>query len=698
MVWFAAALVGFHFHAPWEPKTNLLPPNFVKAAQFLLDHGLEDPRGCELRSAQYDLHVPIMNRGYAWVRPGQPTQLRNVINPSGIKVDAREVRGSVSFSNLLPRLQPESESGFPSHVWFEKGNALELVMLAIHGEEKLVRQQMDLLVKSHSGSPDQIPFQALQAFKSALYNISLDAFRRGDDEKALWLINQWQSDMQEFEKIVPLVWSSPYYNYGEEGKSVRSYFRISGETQGIQSELVTRVANKYRKPISMQDIDRMTISDQVPVLIEKLAESGDAGESEVDVGSSPMYRRLKEIRQRAVPALLVALRENNRITRLQPMTNYGRSLDSPIQFISVKSIVRQILAELAYQPSSRSDKQLEAYWNANLGKEDSVRVYEALRVALSSETPDSYVWYEPCRALLMDEKQANQTYIIGYSEQLMPGKISIRPEMAPLLDYRNLTVSTLLLNGIRSKSSSAEEALGLAQVAFHWRPNESLPALELACRKYLDSVLHPDPNRRAASEEHFAFILEARKSLGDSTTVDDENELATTIMTQPKNGHEYDAPGRYFLNHLGDPRVASLARKIFLNPTSTYNLSKSFKDNPFNIGAIASPIFTLPEGKSLANDMLNNREPFTEEQFQKFGYGEFKIDPTGRRIRVSGDSLRPCDLAARAFWYIKGCPEFQMKWPVNHRDRAIPNIRRFVNSLQLKDLKYKYSWRFGVVY
>ncbi len=343
----AIALVSFHAKVVWTPKPYLLPLDFVRAANFLLNHGLEDPRGCEMRAAKYNFGVPTMNRGYAWIRPGRSSQDKSVINAYGVKVETTGVGEAVSASKFLPKLQPESDNGFPSHDSFDKENALELMMLAIHGEEKLVSRQLDLVVKTRSGSSENIPLQALQAFKATLYHASAQAFKNGDFDQALRFIKMRYDDEAQFDQ------------------EVTPEFRLFGENPELRSELFTRVRNRATQTIPMAKIATQPVRDQVPLLIEKLAELGDHGESDNFSGSS-VYRRIKEIGVQAVPALLVALKQNKRISRLGPLSFDSRTISSPLQFITVKSIVRQILNELGNTHNQLSDDQLIAFWEKKL--------------------------------------------------------------------------------------------------------------------------------------------------------------------------------------------------------------------------------------------------------------------------------------------------------------------------------------------
>ena len=132
-------ILGLQVKASWQPMTNLLPPDFVKTAQFLLAHGMADPRGCELRNVQHDFYVPaewLSIGGYqvAWVR----SDTTKVITQYGIAVSAKSVGTIASTSRFLPRFQRDQNNQPLDIQFLDDDKILGLILAAVHGEEEIV--------------------------------------------------------------------------------------------------------------------------------------------------------------------------------------------------------------------------------------------------------------------------------------------------------------------------------------------------------------------------------------------------------------------------------------------------------------------------------------------------------------------------------------------------------------------------------
>ena len=700
MAMITLGLMACLFSRQWEPKTDLLPANFVHAAQFLLDHGLADPRGCELRTAVYDINVPSESFAFrganlAWVRPND----KQIITPYGITVPAKSIGPPGLYSQLLPRIQSGQNESFSNYLFLDDNTFLDLILLAIHGEEKLVAKYLDLISVNNRFDRDKVSFRALTGYKYALLSLSLSAFRQGNDDLALQYIKRTQQDLPEFELEVPKVWSKAEYAYSEEKRTDKSFFPFVREVPNFQQELEIRNHPSGIRHPSVDEISTKPVGEQAQLLIDLLPDIGNPNEKDNlyhVVESSKAYRKLVDLGQAAVPALISTLKSNQRYTRTL-VPRFGGPLKQLLQFTTVNSVAREALAELAFLPThSSTDNVVVSYWEQNLGKKDSTRAYEALLRSLGGDPMRDFSWQGASRALLTDEnsyaKLFNITSVNGYG-RIPFRKVSIRPEMRDVLKYSNPSVSELFVQGMRSKNTQVEAALEMAQTSFYWQPQQSLAALQAATRKYLDLVKKRGSSDDFYSEGLFGFVLDARKSIGDKTCAGDQSEYASILYSRSKSPN--DQAGAYFLNRLDDDKVRALAMRQFFDPGSARQAKDYMKENPFAIGIVGSPIIVLPEGRDLAERALNNRVPFSKDDFIKYGYGSYS-NLTNELLPY--DHLRQCDLAARALSYIKGCPEIGLDWPIKKRDGAIINIRKFLQKVELKDIHYKCPWRFGVVY
>ena len=693
-----ALVLGQQAYVHWQPRTKLLLPDFVRTAQFLLKHGLGDPRGCEFHLAKYDFNVPEESitlaggNSFAWVLPDQSTAQKQVITPFGISVAARSVGTFASPSLLLPRLRLSQDDPFSGLFDIEDKSILNLFLLAIHGEEEIVAKALQLLAVASPDQSKQIPIQALTGYKFALNSGALNAYGKGDDAQAFSFCNQAIGDLPDFEKIANELQPS------HSSQSPTYPFSFLHESMAVQKQILLRGSTPGKKILRLSEIDSKSVDEQVARLIEQLPEMGNPKSPEHSEWSSSgktMKGRLIEIGQPAVPRLLAALATDDRITRAQPMYRSGPSKQLP-RFVSVRTVVQDILRTLAFGTgNSASIPDIQTYWQANLGKTEFQRIYETL-------VDDSATWRWKYAALDLLQPSAKNPYIrYTVGSAIEPQNISVRTEMRKALGQSNPSVSDLLLKRVSvpyenlktfgSEVEKAEQLLTLAITSYYIKPDQSLPALKLSTTRFLASLSNPKIKEETFYSSHFGTVIEIRKRLGDQTYVADLETYADFLRsTEPKYGFE---ASRYFIERLDDPAVARLAKRVFFDPSSQHDVRGLAKSKPIFVGVLASDLLSLTEGRALANELLEDTTV---------------IDPkvidgnSNRRMVVSEDGissrdepthkytgLRVCDLAASSLTRVKGCPEFNLEWSPERRDRARRVLSSFVSQLGSRKLVIK---------
>ena len=699
MVGIVALVLAFQNHVAWEPRTKLLPAPFVKAVQFLLSHGISDPRGCELRIAKYASYVPgdyysgLGLNAYAWVRPGYAKGETQVITPYGIPVKAFSVGPHALTSKLISPLLSLTRGQSTNHLNLNDGTILSLVMMAIHGEEELVAKALRLISDYSKFQYDQIPVLALSAYKFALSNQALNAFARGDDALAAMFCNQALNDLAEFEKFEMEHKDSFPDHRGT------SFFDFMKETKSVSKELVRRTHLPTKNILSATEIASKPIDEQVSILIEQLPEAGNPNFPELEwhlFYPQSIGRRLLEIGQPAVPRLLAALDTNERLTRSQPMARSGPTRRLPL-FVSVKSTVRTVLLALEFRNFyETADDKIHEYWQQNLGKQDFQRIYETL-------TNDSATnrWAYAALALLQSKRNSLPPLQFGIGTSFDIQDIVVRPEMSAALNHANPSVSDLILKRLSASSKilrddrsdlyEVDKALSFALTSYYIDSEKCLPALQMASKSFLSSLSSSKTLGYYYSSSHFGAVVEARKRLGDQSYASDMAKYATHLRQHaPVNDLE---AAKYFVMRISDPAVAESAKGIFFDPSSQFSIRGFAKSNPMFLGVVATDLLNLPECRTETFKLLGNKSEIDSKFIESRASMRMVYDDDGQFWR-SGPKhaygiIRVCDLVAMSLVRVQGCPTFSLDWSVARRDQSIRSLRIFVQNLGTRKINFR---------
>ena len=702
-----AMVLGMQIRTEWEPKTNLLPPDFVKTAQFLLNHGLADPRGCELRYARYDFYVPseILYVGgraqIGWIIPGQTTDRKQVITPYGIVVAARSV-GSLSLTNrLIPRLPRGVNGQISDYLFLEDDTILGLFLMAIHGEEELVAKALHLISVASPEQSYYFSIGALAGYKFALYNTALRAYAKGDDVQAAAFCHRAIDDLAEFEMFVrELEQTKP-------NRSPSFPFSFFQEDMTVRKQILEREHLPARKNLSLFEIKMRPIDQQVSILIDLLSEVGNPKSPEFEGSSytsNTINGRLIEIGQLAVPRLLDALANDDRMTRAQPLYMSGPSKQLP-HFVSVKSVVRDILRTLAFAYNSRmTDEDIRSYWQKNQDKTEFQRIYQTLL-----DDSASLRWKYAALGLLQSDLKSNPYIRFQIGTSIEPQHIFVRPTMCDALLKASPSISDLMFNRLASSTrmiysfepelNGVDNLLTLALISYYIAPDQSLLGLKLASTKFLSSLSPKATQDYDFSTSHFAPVLEARRVLGDQSYISDLEMYATVLRSSPPT---YSLePAKYLIDRLRVPKIAKLTKSVFFDLESEYSVQRLAKSKPLYVGVIASELLTLPEGRAEAIRLLDDSTVVDSKIIENSTNHRRVYSNDGMYLRDepihSFETIRICDLVASALRRVKGCPEFNLDWPIQRRDGGRFKIQEFVKHLGFQKLIFKdRAWLNGI--
>jgi hypothetical protein len=437
----------------------------------------------------------------------------------------------------------------------------------------------------------------------------------------------------------------------------------------------------------------------VSILVDQLSEIGNSKSNEFSRWSGTtdtIMGRLIEIGQPAVPRLLAALDGNDRMTRSQPMMMSGPMKQLP-KFLSVKTIVRDILSQMAFNNGSvMSDDELRKYWQRNLGKSEFQRSYDILLDDSASQK-----WKYAALALLQSDSKSNPylRYQIGKSIDIQ--KISVRPEMRKALGQSNPSVSDLILKRLSvpyeklnlygSEREKSEQLLSLALTSYYIRPDRSLASLKLASKRFLDCLSNPKVKEDVFEDSYFEPVIEVRKKLGDESYLSDLSAYADFLRSTESRYRLYAS--NYFIERLNDPSVARLAKSVFFDSESHYSIRGLAKSKPLFVGVIASELLGLAEGRAEATALLDNSSAIDSKIVEGNTNRRAVFSDDGQYLREEPahayEAIRICDLVAHALQRVRGCPEFRLDWSIDRRDKARQKIKTFVNQLGSKKLVFK---------
>ncbi len=668
----------------WVPKTDLLPPEFVQTAQFLLDHGLPDVRGYQLKMLAKPAYMVIDDgdtptSNIVWVSPDGTTQ----VDAAGDIIPNRRVLRTALPSEGLPKVW--TRQGNEWSFWDLKSfQSIQLILTAIHGEEKLVSKFIKTL-PFYSGLETRLTDGAFRSFCSRQFARSLESFYDHDNKASIQGFSKVVKLTNEYSKL-----SEPWINATTDVRERKRYFEeFSSKSQSYLAQLNAETKSRTVW-LSPESLKTWPVQRQVSQLIDQLSLLGvKDGLDRVYFGSSRTTDRLLELDIKAVPQLLEAFTHEDRHTRIRPIVFTAQM--TIVEPWPVHRILRSMLSEMALRGPAgyMSDDELQAYWSKNLHKSLADRIYECLE-------SDSEADVFPAAICAFENPTGIPSRHVQNASLMAP--LRVRPEVLSSLIHRSPSVSELMFRHINRAPTKTEirrtisEVISLARLAYRWNAKESLPTLVSACGKYIlyAQLNGPGDNYEAAI---FGELLDARRQLGDQTYLEDLESYAGAL-SHATNVRRFDS-AFCVVDLAVTPEGQRIANRLFFKRPSSFNLDDCMRIDPSLISILGSPILNSAEGREQAIQYLKNELPIDTEKYQqRFGVtshqsenGDTEWIPM-RRF----SNLRICDLAADALRNVVNCPAFNLEWSQQRRDQALPAMIRFVEGLKDKSLKFR--WQF----
>ena len=680
---------------PWTPPKSNFPPEFVENTQFLLAHGLGDPRGGKFVSAKVIIASSWDGGGEAeilgWLIPKEGGNPERLIGTDGLVYRPLQVIGPADVKDALVDKPPTSQEYSHRDLSIREGKlSLLPCLLLVAGETSLVEKSGDL----------KAPFEALaNLYLVNKFHQAVSAHMRGDDQLALDQATDLQLNRQAF-----------IDEQRKQGKAIPGQVQ-SGDAFQFLAPIDDLVADSKRrlmegtpKPIDFSSLKSLPQQKRIQELITALDQVsarqwGQPGG--VSLYMDPIVKALVEEGDEAVQPLIDTIENDRRLTR---SVSFGRDFFPSRHLITVReaaySTFLTISQSFDYFGQSPIDvPAIRAYWKER-GKFSPAKRWV---MTLTDDQATPQKWVDAARELTSPEGmvRVGMTTLVGTEKQSSPMKgESLRtgqsPSISELLAKRTADSIAPASPGDIPQQFQLQYGLELALSLYKWDRPSSLDSLRLATNALMQAASHRNGEHLVlAYPRLLGEAMEGRVSLGDQGALKQYKDWLSSVHVR---GIGFDADRLFlpFVNRPIDPEVQRLANDLFLSPNSAWNLNQ-----PWKKGEGQPPIDALTLSPALVLNAVRNT--VLERLSDSSIVGTASIEKNLVRIQtntisysqsygLNGESdpqmpkvgtqipIRFGDRVADSLSKLEGAPAFKPYWPQASRDKAIARIRKFVES------------------
>ena len=686
--------------APWVPPQTTLPKEFVEAVAFMLENGLEDPRGLEFVEVQThrpDPYNTLGSKQIGWLLPNG----KEMINLLGLRRPVHSVVGKVDEAKIF-YLRPGIIYSEPQKY------ALMSALLLVDGKTQLAEAGF-----SKEGEQKHWFIYLSSLFLGTKFHAAVNLHNNGDDEGAFRLA-------QELQKLWPLYEARAAKGLTEREIQILTgmsylpptakplFFRFLTTIEDIARDSSRRI--KESRPI----LDPEKISNQderIAVRIQNLENAKAmirSGSGSASLASDSSIRSFMAEGAAAVEPLLRVLEKDDRLTR----TSNNRSGGLQRYLLTVKHAAKEILQSIMGVNIQLASEEAELAALKNFWRKyKSLSPEERWMKEIEDESAGRQRWMNATRNLFVRtnstrEGQWVRTVPIAPGEpepkfkaEVLRGKVN--PSLSELLARRSRRMLAEENKGIFDYESSLILALYLTK----WDPDAGLPVLQSATRA---TILE---SSRQGSQFNFDIVgpplgqaIAARYDLGDKVAFEEWFEWIKSI--EPIAGND-GGKSLYPLFALrSEPSVQKATDEIFAGKDSKWNLRKLAKADPYAIRHFAFSFFigTQPVRDALIEILSDETEIATvsldgSQMTIKFGNSshgssvsdEIRSKETHLPLIVGEQPVRVCDYVAYLLERLKGAPRVALYWPKEDRNAALAKLRDYFRHLP-KDLNEVLPW------
>ena len=308
---------------PWAPPAQGLPPSVADAAATLFSQGLADPRGCAYH--EVDVEVGSVWTGpdgvlttHGWVMPASGSGPRLAVLANGLVYPLVRVGGAADLAADVAQMaaQPRRlELAEREHAAASSLRVTTVALLLRLGEGNLAEDVWNAWAGQRA--PQQVPADPYVAMAQewvwALFDHALGAHMRGDDATAmatatelapLLVVVEAEADARGIPRIAAQGRLMPHVDFAAPAAELLS--------DQLRRASVTRTAADLAAARRLAPPARAVA---LVAWLDEVAARQDSQPGSVRLAREPLVQELVALGPAAAPALLAALRNDERLTR-----------------------------------------------------------------------------------------------------------------------------------------------------------------------------------------------------------------------------------------------------------------------------------------------------------------------------------------------------------------------------------------------
>ncbi|RYG35500.1 hypothetical protein EON81_12550 [bacterium] len=651
----------------WTPPKTRIPTEFVETVGFALANGLGDPRGGRYCEAQVSL-------GSLWGGKGTVVPLHGWLRQDGLFVawDGQTYRpesvgASIDLATETP--QPDLERLYSnpgaSRAAMNGRGAAALLLLA--GETSLAEKCWRA---SGEGEQEGASYDFCRRFLSSWFDRTVIAHMREDDREAAPLAQRLAVAAPKFEAFArKAAWlremrpgqTSPAFDFLQpiDALAADSARRLAAPKPKADLNAIAQMPKERRIPALIEALDDIDIQQLVrpfPLALER----------------TPAVKALVAEGTAAIPALLDCIEKDRRLTR---SVNIGLSESFERSLVSVKTAAVEAFGDI-YQIHRCITPEGNPWGIAEFrdfyAKMGDGSPEEVNYLRLLDDKAGFQVWEEAGRALLnplTNRSSAGQNWLREKKSPALSELVARRVE--------ELTVKPEAGSHTRFE---LQTALRLASMLAQRDPQAAVPVL----RKVTGFVGRIEEIDTGDFVGLYGAAIAWRLRL-EGPKKDRETMAEFEHAIAALNPSEYGGNLENMLFPLGRfsgrPEIDK-TRRLFKGPLSFDRAGRYLHSD-----LVRSPVINSKPFREELLRLLNVKSQLEEIRIDSDSPESFAIRRWHGQIRA-GDldvpkpgevrSYRVCDSIASSLAGIQGAPAFQMSWSTEAKNRAIVEIRRFL--------------------
>lgn len=722
-----ACCVAFGSDAPtaqdWTPPKTTVAKELVEVGQFLLKHGMADPRGGKLVIQRFSLPVDRSGKQQEYCSLGwlvEESGRKMIVNIRGIPSPAQGVFTAVNVKEAVdaavivykPGWRPDFLVGFSRIASAKNKNPLDevrtdllcdqaIIMLLLTGEQTEAERLFSLKFHSRivdgkvsliSGPEPMTYYKILDSYVNDLWRNALQLHRNGNDDlvsEACKNLIQNEDEFEAFAKKLDAHPSRP--TYLPQGGELS--FGFLSDAPRLLSDSERRI-QEGKKTVDLDSLKTLSQKERIARLIDLLDEAKNIriDPSGQDFLSEPILEALYAEDAAAGDALLDCAKSDTRLTRLNIDGYFGISGSNPMPVRTMAMCVFQSIAKFGYQypygdTSPSTIHEFRVKWSHYKALSPAMRLLEVIK----DDNAPVWIWVRAAEELIGSDQASRywetQKKVFSYIRL----SSSERDELVSLCLKRATQIEELKFETLSERHSNHSQALELLNEAYKIDVAKTIPMLQKVVETTVDECslgFSQDSGLQNTMLVAFRSLFAANPSFA----ADEYGKWLRTISLETI-GHYSSG----LLFRMKSSVADQIVKYLLLDPNSRMSVTTQVISTDPQLVArlIHSPFVAFRDFKNLYLNLLKQKQVVGEANLGngslrvKFAHNDRLLPGSFDLLEVRKFDVRACDIFALEVTN-QGAPKFDLRWPIEKRDAAIKRISAYLKS-HWKEIARQYS-------